>query len=131
MSSLLPEKARKLLEEKNFAFIGTIANDGSPHVTQTWVDMDGEYVLINTAIGRAKEKNTRRDPRVWVAVADHSNPYNQVMIKGSVVERITGEVAESHIDKLAKKYTGLEKYGSRRPGERRIILKIKAQRVFF
>jgi hypothetical protein len=87
--------------------------------------------LINTAIGRAKEKNTRRDPRVWVAVADHSNPYNQVMIKGSVVERITGEVAESHIDKLAKKYTGLEKYGSRRPGERRIILKIKAQRVFF
>jgi PPOX class probable F420-dependent enzyme len=124
----LSDNARKLIEGKNFAFVGTVNRDGSPHVTTTWVDTDGEYVYVNTAIGRMKQRNTKREPRVWVTVVDIANPYNQVMIKGRVDEQITGQQAEDHIDKMAKKYTGNEKYTGRQAGEKRVLLKIKPEK---
>src|SRR5690348_359804 len=113
----LTDKAKKILEGKNFVFIATVNPDGTPQVTPTWVDTDSEHVLINTAIGRIKHRNVKKNHNVAVAIYDQTNPYNLVMIKGKVVDFTTGPTAEKHIDKMAKKYTGQEKYPNRRPGE--------------
>ncbi len=128
MVSRLPDFARRLLEGKNFAFLATIFPDGSPQVTPLWIDTDGNYVVVNTAIGRVKQRNVSRDARVTIAIADQTNPYKYVMIRGRVVEQITGPVADDHIDKLAKKYTGVDKF-IQQPGVQRVILKIEAERI--
>ena len=121
----LSEKAKRLLKGKNFAFVATVNKDGSPQLTPTWVDTDGENVLVNTALGRQKTMNVTRDPRVTVGVFDHSNPYEYVSIRGKVVKKVTGKVADDHIDKLALKYTGAPKYTRTDPNEKRVILMIR------
>ena len=103
--------------------------DGSPHVAPTWVDYDGDMILINTAVGRIKEKNVKSDKRVALSIYDSSNPYNMVTVRG-IVKEITENNADFHIDKLAKKYLGLNSYPFRSPDEKRIILKIIPERVF-
>lgn len=123
-------RIRKLFEDKNFVFLSSLMKDGSPHVTPTWVDIENGNILINTAIGRIKQKNISRDPRVALAIADQNNPYDMVTIRGKVIEQISGDSAEEHIDKLAKKYIGKDKYPGRSPGEKRILLKIKPERIF-
>ena len=123
-------RIRKLFEDKNFVFLSSLMKDGSPHVTPTWVDIENGNILINTAIGRIKQKNISRDPRVALAIADQNNPYDMVTIRGKVIEQISGDTAEKHIDKLAKKYIGKDKYPGRSPGEKRILLKIKPERIF-
>src|SRR5207245_10722357 len=95
----------------------------------TRVDTDGHYVLINTAVGRIKHRNIKKNPQVALAITEQGNPYKLVMIKGRVIEEVTGHVAEDHIDKMAKKYTGAEKYQNRRPGEKRVLLKIEPNDV--
>ena len=127
-NTITPEVA-KLLEEKNFAFVATLMNDGSPQITPTWVDLEQNTILINTAEGRVKHKNVSRDPRVAVSVFDHNNPYNMVSIRGRVIEQ-TRSGADEHIDKLAKKYFGVDKYPFRSPSETRVILKIKPEKIF-
>ena len=127
-TTITPEIA-KLFQGKNFASFVTLMNDGSPHVAPTWVDLDGNTILINTAEGRVKEKNIRRDNRIALSIYDQENPYNMVTIRGKVTE-LTEEGADEHIDKLAKKYFGLDKYPNRSPGERRIILKIQPEKIF-
>ncbi|MEK0337596.1 MAG: PPOX class F420-dependent oxidoreductase [Nitrosopumilus sp.] len=127
-TTITPEIA-KLFQGKNFASFVTLMNDGSPHVAPTWVDLDGNTILINTARGRVKEKNIRRDNRIALSIYDQENPYNMVTIRGKVTE-LTEEGADEHIDKLAKKYFGLDKYPNRSPGERRIILKIQPEKIF-
>lgn len=124
----LPDSARKVLEGKNFVFFATLNRDGSPQVTPMWVDTDGTHILVNTAVGRVKQRNVKRDPRVAVAIVEQSNPYKMVAIQGRVVEQTTGPEAETHIDKLAMKYMGVQKYQRRRP-EQRIILKIEPKSV--
>jgi PPOX class probable F420-dependent enzyme len=121
---------RKLFEGKNFVFISSIMRDGSPQVTPTWVDIEDGYILVNTAIGRLKHKNISRDPRVALAIADQDNPYDMVTVRGRTIEQLTGDAAEEHIDKMAKKYIGKDKYPFRSPGEKRVILKIKPEKVF-
>ena len=121
---------RSLFENKNFAFVATSMKDGSPQITPTWVDIEDSLILINTALGRLKQKNLKRDPRIAVAVADNNNPYEMVTVRGEVVEQVTGEAAETHIDKLAKKYIDKDKYPGRAPGEKRILLKIKPIKIF-
>lgn len=128
-NSITDPSVKSLFENKNFAFVATSMKDGSPHVTPTWIDIDDSYILINTAIGRVKQKNVARDPRVSVSVADNNNPYHMVTVNGEIVEQITGEEAEKHIDKLAKKYLNKDKYPGRAPGEKRILLKIKPKKV--
>ena len=105
--------------------------DGTPHVTPTWVDIDknNNTILINTAKGRVKHKNISRDPRVGVSVVDFSNPYHMVSVRGKVIEQINGKEADEHIDKLAKKYLGKDKYPGRASGEERLLLRIKPQHV--
>lgn len=122
-------EVEQLLLGKNFASFATLMKDGSPHVSPTWVDYDGDTVLINTAAGRIKERNVSRDKRIALSVYDSSNPYNMVAIRGRVKE-ITEQGADSHIDKLAKRYLGLDRYPFRSPDEKRIIFKIIPERVF-
>ena len=121
---------RKLFEDKNFVFLSSLMKDGSPHVTPTWTDIENGNILINTAIGRIKQKNISRDPRVALAISDQNNPYDMVTIRGKVIEQISGDAAEEHIDKLAKKYIGKDKYPGRSPGEKRVLLKIKPEKIF-
>jgi PPOX class probable F420-dependent enzyme len=125
----LTEGARKMLEGKNFVFVATVNPDGTPQVTPTWVDTDGKFVLINTALGRVKQRNVKKNPHVALAITDQNDPYSLVVIRGKVVDQLTGRVAEEHIDKMSKKYRGIEKYPNRRPGEQRVILKIEPTRV--
>jgi PPOX class probable F420-dependent enzyme len=128
-NNLSDPSIKNLFEDKNFAFVATSMKDGSPHITPTWIDIEDDHILINTAIGRVKQKNLARDPRVAVSVVDNNNPYHMVTIKGEVVEQITGDIADNHIDKLAKKYLNKDKYPGRTPGEKRILLKIKPEKV--
>lgn len=124
----IPDSHKDLLQKKAFANIATVNADGSPQVTPVWFDAEGDEIRINTARGRVKDKNLRRNPVVALTVMDPDNPYRYVQVKGRVTE-VTENGADAHIDALAKKYTGADKYGNRRPGEVRVIFKIRAERV--
>ncbi len=124
----IPEKYLDLFNKKAFGSLGTLMPDGSPQVTPVWVDRDGDTVLVNTAKGRQKDKNIQRDPRVSVTLIDPDNPYRYLEIRGKVVEA-TDKGAKDHIDKMAKKYLGVDKYPYAQPGEQRLLLKIRPERV--
>jgi PPOX class probable F420-dependent enzyme len=126
MSAVIPEKYRDLFQKRAFASLGTVMPNGSPQVTPVWVDFDGTHVMFNSAKGRQKDRNVRRDPRVSLAIIDPENPYRYLEIRGSVVE-ITEEGADAHINKMSKKYLDLDKYPYARPGEVRVIYKIKPE----
>ncbi len=128
MPGEIPAHFRDLLQKRIFADLGTVMPDGSPQVTPVWFDMDGDYIRINSAKGRLKDKNMRRDPRVALSLIDPENPYRHLGIRGKVVE-ITEKGADAHIDALAKKYLGLDTYPNRQPGEVRVIYRIKPLRV--
>jgi PPOX class probable F420-dependent enzyme len=128
MAGEMLEGVRKLFEEANFGHLATLMPDGSPQVTPVWVDFDGRYILVNTAEGRQKPRNIRRDPRVAISVTRQGSPYAYAQVRGRVVE-VTSEGAEEHIDRLAKKYLGRETYPFRQPGERRVIFKIAPEHV--
>ena len=123
----LPEKYLDLFQKKAFASLGTLMPDGRPQVTPVWCDYDGKHVIVNTAKGRAKDRNMRRDPRVTLAVIDPDNPYRYLEVRGRVVE-ITEQGADAHIDKMAKKYLNVDKYPGRQPGEVRVLYKIEPER---
>jgi PPOX class probable F420-dependent enzyme len=127
--SKLNDSARKLLEGKNILYIGTINRDGSPQITPVWVDTDGTHVIVNTAVGRVKQKNVTRDPRVTLALNAPNDFYDVALIRGRVVEQISGPQAEKHIDKLAKKYIDKDVYPWHNEKEKRVILKILPERV--
>jgi PPOX class probable F420-dependent enzyme len=119
---------QKLLQEPVFCQLATLMPDGSPQVTQVWVDTDGEHILINTAQGRQKEQNVQRDPRVAVNVVDPANAWRVGMVRGRVVE-VTTASADQLIDQLAKKYLDKEIYPFRRPEEVRVTLKILPEKM--
>ena len=127
----MTEPVAQLLKGKNFAYVSTLMKDGSPQVTPTWIDIekDGKSISINTAEGRIKHKNVSRDPMVAISVADQSNPYKMVSIRGKVIEQIT-EGADEHTDALAKRYLGMDKYPYRSANEKRVMLKIKPEKVY-
>ena len=128
MAPKLPLKAIKLIEGKNFAFLASLMRDGSPHVTPLWVDREDDVVLVNTSVGQTTQRNMKRDPRVSIAIVDHDNPYDRVIILGRVKVQ-SQEGAEEHIDKLAKKYTGANKYQRSSPTEKRTTIKIEPTRI--
>jgi PPOX class probable F420-dependent enzyme len=119
---------RKLLGEPAFCQLATIMPDGSPQITQVWVETDGEHVLINTNEGSQKEKNVRRDPRVAVNVVDPTNAWRIATVRGRVVE-VTTEGAVEQIDRLAKKYLGADTYPFHRPGRVRSTIKISPEKI--
>ena len=128
MSEVIPEKYLDLLEKQAFGNLGTLMKDGSPQVTPVWVDYDGKHVRINSAKGRVKDLNIRRDPRVAISLQDPTNPYRYLEIRGRVTE-ITETGADDHINKLSQKYLGKPLYPFRQPGEVRVLYKIEPQKV--
>jgi len=124
----LSENVKKLFLEPNFAHLATIMPDGSPQVTPVWVEMEGDRIVVNTAEGRIKPRNVRRDPRVAISIVRQENPYQAAYIRGRVVE-LRHEGADESIDRLAKKYIGQDRYPWRQPGEQRLIMIIEPERV--
>ena len=125
---MLSERARRIIEGPNFASLATLMPDGSPHVSTIWIDHDGDDVLFNTAEGRVKTANIRRDPRVAISVFERSDADEQLVIRGTVVE-ITREGADDHIDELAKKYLGVDDYPWRNPNLPRLLVRVKPDHV--
>ncbi len=126
---MMEEKAIKLFQSKNIVFIATVMKDGSPQVTPVWANYEDGYILVNTAKGRLKHKNIKRDPRVAVSVVSKDNFLDMTSIRGKVVDVIP-DPDYKHIDKLTKQYLGRDKYPFKQEGEKRIVLKIKPEKVF-
>lgn len=124
----IPDSHRDLFEKRTFAHVATLMPNGTPQVTPMWVEYDGTYVLVNSAEGRQKDRNMRARPHVALSIQDPDIPYRYIAVRGPVVE-ITEEGANAHIDRLAKKYTGADRYGNRRSGEVRVTYKIEPRRV--
>jgi PPOX class probable F420-dependent enzyme len=126
----IPEKLQDLLtdEKKAFVYLATSMTDGMPQVTPVWFNTDGENILINSATGRVKDRNMRTRPKVALCIADPLDPYRYIQIQGKVIE-ITTEGADAHIDALAFKYLGKEKYPYRKPSEQRVTYRIQPLRI--
>ena len=127
MSQAIPDKYRDLFSKRAFASLATLMPDGSPQVTPVWCDVEGDHVIFNSAKGRQKDRNVRRDPRVALAIVDPDNPYRYLEIRGTVIE-ITEDGAAEHIHKMAKKYLGQDKYPFRKPGEVRVLYKVAPEK---
>jgi PPOX class probable F420-dependent enzyme len=126
MSQVIPDKYRDLFNKKAFASLATLMPNGQPQVTPVWVDLEGDRLVINSAKGRQKDRNLRRDPRVSLAIVDPDNPYRYLEIRGRVSE-ITEQGGAPHLDKMAKKYLGVDKYPWSKPGDVRVIYKIQPE----
>ena len=124
----IPEGYRDLFTKRAFAHLVTLLPDGSPQVTPVWCDLQDGMIVVNTAKGRLKDRNMRREPRVALAISDPENPYRYLQVRGRVADA-TEEGADAHIDKMAKKYLGVDTYPYRQPGEVRVIYRIQAERV--
>ena len=116
MPESIPANFHELFSKRAFASLATLMPDGHPQVTPVWCEFDGTHVLYNTAKGRQKDRNIRRDPRVSLSIMDPDNAYRYFEVRGRVVE-ITEQGADDHINKLAKKYLGVDVYPYRQPGE--------------
>jgi PPOX class probable F420-dependent enzyme len=124
----IPDKYRDLLTgKKAFATLGTIMPDGRPQVTPVWFDYDGANLIFNSARGRQKDLNVRRDPRVAMTIVDPENPYRYVEVRGRVTD-ITQEGARDQINKLAKKYLGKDVYPGP-PDEVRVTYVVRVEKV--
>jgi PPOX class probable F420-dependent enzyme len=128
MAEQIPEAFRDILDKRGFAHLATPMKDGSPQVTPVWFDYDGSHIRVNSAKGRLKDKNMRRDQRVALSIQDPDNPYRYIAIRGAV-EEITENGADAHIDALAKKYLDKERYPFRGPGEVRVTYKIRPEKI--
>lgn len=130
MAAQLEPPVRALFEKPNFVQVGTIRKDGTPHIVPTWVDVDGEDLVLNSDQRRAWPTNLRRDPRVTLSILNSENPYEFATVRG----RMTGATrdgAGAHIDKLAQKYLGTETYPFHVPDEERVIIRIEPESVYY
>ena len=121
----LSKEATEIIDGRNFAHMATLMRDGSPQVTPVWIGREGDIILINTTLGRAKQKNVSRDSRVAISIIDERNPYRNLVIRGRVIEQ-TQEGAIENINQLSKKYLGKDYPW---PDRNRIIIKIKPEHV--
>ena len=128
MSSSFPKEYRDLFQKKAFGAFSTLMPDGSPQATPVWVDHQDGEIWVNSAVGRQKDRNVRRDPRVAIAIIDPDNPYRYVEVRGRVRE-ITQNGADAHIDRMSRKYLGQDKYPYRQPGEQRVLYKISIEKT--
>lgn len=128
MSATIDDRTLELLRAPNFCQVATLRRDGTPHVTPVWVDEQDGKVVLNTADGRAWPANLKRDARVTLSVQNRDNPYEYVQIRGHEADR-THEGADEHIDQMAKKYLGQDRYPYRQPDEQRLIIRIDPEKV--
>jgi len=124
----LDEDVTRLARGKNLATVVTLMPNGQPQALLTWVDTDGEHVLVNTEPQRQRARNVARDPRITVLIRREDDPYDWAEVRGHVVETVTGDEARQHIDELARKYTGQD-YAAPVGPHGRVILKIAADKV--
>ncbi|MEK7445772.1 MAG: PPOX class F420-dependent oxidoreductase [candidate division NC10 bacterium] len=127
MAIALPQSVKKILQDKAYGHVVTLNADGKPQPTMVWMDVEGDEVLFNTADGRLKPKNLRRDPRVIISVQDHNDPQSYMVFHGQA--SVTEAGADEHIDTLAKRFLGVDKYPFRRPGEKRLLVRVKVDRL--
>lgn len=127
MPIALPEALRKVLVDKAYGHVITFNADGSPQVTMVWMDAEGNQPMYNTADGRIKVTNLRKNPKIMVSVQDRNNPQSYALIKGTAT--ITAEGAEEHIDRMAQRFLGMDKYPWRAPGEKRLLVKIDIEKI--
>lgn len=128
MATAIPGSHADLFSKAAFANLATINADGTPQVTPVWIDWDGKHVLVNTAQGRLKDRNLRKNPNVAISIMDPANPYRYLAIQGRVVN-VTTSGADAHIDKMAKKYLGKDSYPFRTPTEVRVVFTIEPEKV--
>jgi PPOX class probable F420-dependent enzyme len=126
--TVIPAEFLDLFEKRALAYLGTVMPDGAPQVTPVWIDFDGEHLLVNSAQGRQKDRNMRRDPAVGVTIQDPDDPYRYLAVIGRVID-VTTTGADDLIDKLARKYTGQERYPWKKAGEVRVIYRIAIDKV--
>ena len=128
MVAAIPDSHAALLTSTSFGSLATLNKDGSPQVTPIWFDWDGTHVLINTAKGRVKDRNMKRDGRVSISIPDPANPYRYLGIQGRIVS-VTEQGADAHIDKMAKKYLNKDTYPWKSPTEVRVLFAIQPEKV--
>lgn len=128
MAAAIPGSHSDLFSKIAFANLATINADGTPQVTPVWIDWDGKHVLVNTAQGRVKDRNLRKNPKVAISIMDPDNPYRYLAIQGRVIN-VTTNGADAHIDKMAKKYMGKDSYPYRTPTEVRVLYTIEPEKV--
>lgn len=127
MPVTLPQSVKTLLLDKAYGHVVTSNSDGKPQVTMVWMDVEGDEVLFNTAEGRRKAQNLRQEPRIIVSVQSRSDPQAYAVFHGKA--RVTETGADEHIDKLAKRFLGADKYPFRQPGEKRLLVRISVDRI--
>jgi PPOX class probable F420-dependent enzyme len=127
MTELTDEQRSFIADNPYVGTVTTLRDDGSPHNTIVWVDAEDGTLTLNTAVGLAKERHLRRDPRIALTVVDPENTYKWVSVSGRA--ELTTEGADDQIDKLAKKYLGEDRYPWRSPDEQRISIKIRPDQV--
>ena len=128
MSETFTDAARELFAKKSLLHVASLGSDGAPNVTPVWGELDGDDIVINTALGRAKARNLANDGRVAISLTDPDNPYSVVAIRGTVVG-FTTDRADEVIDRLAKKYLDVDTYPYRREGEIRVTVRIRPDRI--
>ena len=124
----LTDKQKKLITDKNFGHIATLNRDGSPQVSPVWIELDGNYLIVNSEMKRKKVRNLKRDPRVSVSIQNAENPYQYIEIRGRAVE-ITDKGGFEGIDRLSAKYTGQEKYPGNAASDVRVVIKIEPEHI--
>ncbi|MCX6385976.1 MAG: PPOX class F420-dependent oxidoreductase [Solirubrobacterales bacterium] len=130
MPITLNDNARALLKAPNFCNVSTLREDGSVQCVPVWVDLDGDTVVLNTAVGRAWQTHLGRDPRVTLTILNQENPYEYVTLRGRVVSETT-DGADDHIDKMAMKYMGVDSYPYRSSEEQRVVVRVEAEHVSY
>lgn len=128
MTDTFTPAAKAIFEKKVLAHVATLGPDGAPQVTPVWVMLDGDDIVINTALGRAKARNLATDSRVAVSLTDPDNMYSPIVVRGTVVG-FTTEGGDEVIDQLAKKYLDVDSYPMRTEGEIRVTVKIRPDRI--
>jgi len=123
----LPESVKRVLEDKAYGHVVTLNPDGRPQVTMVWMDVEGNEALFNTAEGRKKPQNLQRDARIIISVQNRTEPQSYLVLNGTATVTETG--ADAHADKLAKRFLGVDKYPYRQPGEKRLIVRVKVDRL--
>jgi PPOX class probable F420-dependent enzyme len=128
MTDTFSPASRAIFDKRVLAHVASLDSDGAPNVTPVWVMLDGDDIVINTALGRAKARNLASDSRVGVSLVDPDDPQVSITVRGTVVT-FTTDGADAGIDALAKKYLGVDSYPYRTPGEVRVTVKIRPDRI--
>jgi PPOX class probable F420-dependent enzyme len=128
MTNSLDDDVIRLAKAANLATVVTLMPDGQPQALLTWIDTDGEVILVNTEPQRQRARNVARDPRVTVLIHSAENPWDWAEVRGHVVDTVSGDVARAHIDELSQRYVGSDYQNPIGP-QGRIILRIAADKV--